>query len=380
MTEWIMLFSLGFVTAFILALIIINRVKNRTERLTIERLESTLPQSKEEIQAGKDQLRAEFAIANRRLEVKLDKARERINKQLEDIGQKDTEIHELRELIAIKHNDIEEIQKENLLLEENYKERSSEFEILKSESTQLSAAYNKLINDHKEAKEKYVSIAHEKESLEQINIAGQNKINNSLDSYHNALNELQTTQNDLRVKEKEYDSLKLEFEQEKEILVNLKDKLSNAQAKITDLEHTQLYQTDINSMSILKENETIITKDELESLNNEIESLRIQLNNKSVELNQLFKVNNENQNLMKDEPLSAGLVRNQITQMAAQMAAVVAQLDSDNGPIMEKFEELTRYNDQSLANLDNSILESNLLRQMRIIKQSMNINENGERN
>ena len=72
MIEPIMYFGLGFLAATLLALIIMPFVHGRAERLTTRRLEAAIPVSMAEIQADKDQLRAEFAMSTRRLEMSVD--------------------------------------------------------------------------------------------------------------------------------------------------------------------------------------------------------------------------------------------------------------------------------------------------------------------
>ncbi len=64
-----MYFVLGVLTAGLLALAVTPAIWRRAIRLTRARLEATVPMTLAEIQADKDQLRAEFAIANRRLEM-----------------------------------------------------------------------------------------------------------------------------------------------------------------------------------------------------------------------------------------------------------------------------------------------------------------------
>ncbi|MCK0196547.1 hypothetical protein MWN34_06430 [Ancylobacter sp. 6x-1] len=72
MVEMIMYAALGFLAATLLALLILPAVWRRAVRLTTLRIERALPVSMTEFLADKDQLRAQFAVAVRRLELKLD--------------------------------------------------------------------------------------------------------------------------------------------------------------------------------------------------------------------------------------------------------------------------------------------------------------------
>ena len=58
-----------FLVASLFGLVLIPLVHNRAVRLTMRRLEAATPLSMAEIQADKDQLRAEFAMSTRRLEM-----------------------------------------------------------------------------------------------------------------------------------------------------------------------------------------------------------------------------------------------------------------------------------------------------------------------
>ena len=68
--------ALGFLLASLLALMVAPAFWRRAVRLTRRRIEMTMPMSASDIQADKDQLRAEFAIELRRVEVALEKARD----------------------------------------------------------------------------------------------------------------------------------------------------------------------------------------------------------------------------------------------------------------------------------------------------------------
>ncbi|MGI8569677.1 MAG: hypothetical protein ACR2KT_11700 [Methylocella sp.] len=72
MIEQAMVFALGFLVAGLIALAIAPAFWRRAIKLSTRRLEMQLPLSPEEIRAGRDLLRAEFAVECRRLEQKLE--------------------------------------------------------------------------------------------------------------------------------------------------------------------------------------------------------------------------------------------------------------------------------------------------------------------
>jgi chromosome segregation ATPase len=96
MIEPIMYFGLGFLAASLLALIVMPFVHGRAERLTTRRLEAAIPVSMAEIQADKDQLRAEFAMSTRRLEMSVDQLKRNTTSQLAELGKKADAINQLK--------------------------------------------------------------------------------------------------------------------------------------------------------------------------------------------------------------------------------------------------------------------------------------------
>src|SRR5215471_11884287 len=96
MIEPIMYIGIGFLFAGLLVIGIIPLVHARAVRLTRKRLEAMTPMSLAEIQAEKDQLRAEFAMTTRRLEMSVEEMKAKTNNQLAEIGKKSEAIGKLR--------------------------------------------------------------------------------------------------------------------------------------------------------------------------------------------------------------------------------------------------------------------------------------------
>jgi len=92
MIEAIMFFSLGFLGAALIALVLLSAVWHRAVRLTTKRIEGAIPVSMVEIQADKDQLRAEFAMSTRRLENSVEQLKFKTTEQLAEIGRKSESI------------------------------------------------------------------------------------------------------------------------------------------------------------------------------------------------------------------------------------------------------------------------------------------------
>ncbi len=103
MIELIMYFGIGFLVAALLGLLFIPLVHNRAVRLTMKRLEASTPLSISEIRAGKDQLRAEFAVSNRRLEMSIERLKAQTTTQLAELGKKADAINQLKKALAEKN-------------------------------------------------------------------------------------------------------------------------------------------------------------------------------------------------------------------------------------------------------------------------------------
>ena len=96
MIEPIMYAAIGFLVASLLVIGIIPLVHARAVRLTMRRLEAVTPMSMAEIQADKDQLRAEFAMSTRRLEMSVEQLKAKTTSQLAEIGKKTEAIGRLK--------------------------------------------------------------------------------------------------------------------------------------------------------------------------------------------------------------------------------------------------------------------------------------------
>ena len=96
MIEPIMYIGIGFLVAGLLVIGVIPLVHARAVRLTLRRLEALTPISKAEIQADKDQLRAEFAMLVSRLELNIERLKAKTASQAAEIGRKSEAIGRLK--------------------------------------------------------------------------------------------------------------------------------------------------------------------------------------------------------------------------------------------------------------------------------------------
>jgi chromosome segregation ATPase len=96
MIEPIMFFGVGFLVAALIGLVFIPLVHARAVRLTVRRIEAATPLSMAEIQADKDQLRAEFAMSTRRLEMSVEQLKAKTTSQFAELAKKSEAITKLK--------------------------------------------------------------------------------------------------------------------------------------------------------------------------------------------------------------------------------------------------------------------------------------------
>jgi uncharacterized phage infection (PIP) family protein YhgE len=123
MIEWFMFGALGFFLGCLLALMLAPAFWNRAVKLTTRRLEATMPMSLNDIQADKDQLRAEFAIELRKVEVALDKAKEKAIRELIEANKRRVEIAVLNNDLAGAKSKLQENENANRVLQQTIKRR-----------------------------------------------------------------------------------------------------------------------------------------------------------------------------------------------------------------------------------------------------------------
>ena len=178
--EIVLYFSLGFLVAVLLMLIVTPAIWNRAVVLTRQKVESTLPLSLNEIQAEKDKLRADFAMTTRRLELGIEELRKKaseqtvelhskrdeanrinaLNKQNEiKIGKLETAAESMRETLGDNHEKIESLAK-------NLDETSEELKALRDKYEALRVRHSGAEEQLNKAKISLVASESKVDSLE----------------------------------------------------------------------------------------------------------------------------------------------------------------------------------------------------------------------
>ena len=142
--------ALGFLLASLLALMVAPAFWRRAVRLTRRRVEMTMPMSASDIQADKDQLRAEFTIELRRVEVALEKAKDKAARELVEANKRRVEISEIKTELEGTRGRLQEKDNANRVLEQTIRRRLPELEgrlkAAKEAMAELEAANNELRN------------------------------------------------------------------------------------------------------------------------------------------------------------------------------------------------------------------------------------------
>ena len=129
MIEAIMFFALGFLAASLIALVLLSAVWHRAVRLTTRRIEGAIPVSMAEIQADKDQLRAEFAMSTRRLESSVEQLKLKTTEQLAEIGRKSETVRLLKAEVEEKSASVTALDAQERTLRERLRSTEEELSV-----------------------------------------------------------------------------------------------------------------------------------------------------------------------------------------------------------------------------------------------------------
>src|SRR6202166_2163706 len=127
MIEPIMYLAIGFLLSMLCGLMIVPLVHNRAVRLTTRRLEAATPLSMAEIQADKDQLRAEFAMSARRLELNVEQLKNKTTSQLAELGKKSDAINRMKIELGEKNATIFALEAREKAVKEQLRATEEEF-------------------------------------------------------------------------------------------------------------------------------------------------------------------------------------------------------------------------------------------------------------
>ncbi len=236
MIEPIMYFGIGFLVAALIGLVVIPLVHGRAVRLTMRRLEAATPLSMAEIQADKDQLRAEFAMSTRRLEMSVDHLKTKSTSQLAELGKKGDAINRLKLELGEKTATIFALEARDKALRDQL--RATEEEYAVKTSAMLDA--QRELSDKEAELAKLVSELDERSSLADSQKVEIVSFKTQVDALKDRLD---AAGNDLKAVEDRRDSERVELKAATQELGEERGKVENLGRRVSELEQQLVAQT-----------------------------------------------------------------------------------------------------------------------------------------
>jgi chromosome segregation ATPase len=235
MVEPIMYLAIGFLVSMLFGLMIVPLVHNRAVRLTTKRMEAATPLSMAEIQADKDQLRAEFAMSARRLEMSVDQLKSKTTSQLAELGKKSDAINRMKLELGEKNATIFSLEARDKAMREQLRATEEEFtaktEALRAAEQALKDKQNELAKLNAELSDR--ALMAESRQVELIAVRAQ--IDELKNRVTDAEKEFSTTQ--ARLQQERGESEKATRE-----LGEARSRVENLSQRVTDLDRQLILQ------------------------------------------------------------------------------------------------------------------------------------------
>src|SRR6202158_386894 len=229
MIESVMYFGIGFLVAALLGLLFVPLVHNRAVRLTMKRLEASTPLSIAEIRADKDQLRAGFAMSNRRLEIRIEKLKAKTTTQLAELGKKTDAINQLKKELGEKTATIFALEARDKALRDQL--RATEEEYAVKTSAMLDA--QRALSDKESELTKFVGELDERSSLADSQKLEIIALKTQVDALKDRLD---SAGSDLKTVEDRRDSERVELKAATQELGEERGKVENLGRRVSELE------------------------------------------------------------------------------------------------------------------------------------------------
>jgi hypothetical protein len=376
--EVVLYFVLGFFVASLLALMISPVIWNRAVELTRQKIESSVPLSVNEIQADKDQLRAEFAMSTRRLEISIDDLREKAAEQLIEINRKrdqaakydadmkerlktisdlEAKASDMRSRLSIKEAELEATNLKQEKLEEQFAKTSEELSKMRqkfqsteaelsSKRVELNAKNSKidsLVNTFTnidvgsdEGLEKFRELGLELANVKEQLDAEKQRVKEAELRAKLAKEEAESAISKLEAREQDLNSSRVANGEDSSNILDLNEQLIDEKAKIVELE-AKLAKQKIQTEALLNDasNENVraamstINADMEEKINN-VKKLEKERDTLKSQLDLLTANANSN---WSDERQENAVLRERINDMAAQITAMTMEVEGKSSPL-----------------------------------------------
>ena len=373
MIEPIMYLAIGFLVSMLFGLMIVPLVHNRAVRLTTKRLEAATPLSMAEIQADKDQLRAEFAMSARRLEMSVDQLKNKTTSQLAELGKKSDAINRMKLELGEKNATIFSLEAREKAIKEQLRATEEEFgaktESLRAAEQALTAKQNELTKLNAELSDR--SMAAETRQVELVAVRTQidelkNRVGDAERDFAETQARLEQQRGDFGTATRDLAEARSRVEnlsqrvtdldrqlilqvKEAEMLGNRVNELETrlaTQGKLLaerDYENNQLRQQNVVAERVTKElREQIDATDSgkwpaLEKLKTEKaaveEQLRVARDERAKLQRDINAIQQQAESSWATERMENALLRERINDIAAEVAKLAMQLEGPNSPI-----------------------------------------------
>ena len=373
MIEPIMYLAIGFLLSMLCGLMIVPLVHNRAVRLTTRRLEAATPLSMAEIQADKDQLRAEFAMSARRLELNVEQLKNKTTSQLAELGKKSDAINRMKIELGEKNATIFALEAREKAVKEQLRATEEEFVAktvaLRAAEQTLTGKQNELAKINTELNDR--SMTADSRQVELVAVRAQ--IDDLKNRVGEAEKEFAATEARLAQERKDSDTATRELTEARGRVENLSQRVTDldrqliaqvkeaemlgnrvgdlearlsTQGKLLaerDFENNQLRQTSAVAERTIKElrDEISLTNSgnwpTLEKLKTEKaaveEQLRLARDERAKLQRDINGIQQQAESSWATERMENALLRERINDIAAEVAKLAMQLEGPNSPI-----------------------------------------------
>jgi hypothetical protein len=323
MIEPIMYLAIGFLVSMLFGLMIVPLVHNRAVRLTTRRMEAATPLSMAEIQADKDQLRAEFAMSARRLEMNVDQLKNKTTSQLAELGKKSDAINRMKIELGEKNATIFSLEAREKAVKEQLRTTEEEFadktEALRTAETVLKDKQSELARLSAELSDR--SMTAESREVELVAVRAQ-------------IVELKSRVGDA---EQEFATTHARLEQQRgesgmatRELAEARSRVENLSQRVTDLDRQLIIQ--VKEAEMLGGKAPAIEKLRAEKAAVE-EALRIARDERAKLQRDINAIQAQAESSWATERMENALLRERINDIAAEVAKLAMQLEGPNSPI-----------------------------------------------
>ena len=312
MIEPIMYLAIGFLVSMLFGLMIVPLVHNRAVRLTTRRLEAAAPLSMAEIQADKDQLRAEFAMSARRLEMSVEQLKNKTTSQLAELGKKSDAINRMKIELGEKNATIFALEAREKAVKEQLRATEEEFaaktELLRGAEQALTDKQSELGRINHELNDR--SMMADSRQVELIAVRSQ-------------IEELKSRVGDA---EKEFSTTQARLAQERVESEHATNELSEARGRVENLSQRV---TDLDR-------QLIVQVKEAEMLGSRVSDLEARLATQGKLLAEREYENNQLRQTNENAERAAREMREEIAAMNGGKSPIVEKLRSEKAAVEEQ--------------------------------------------